>query len=619
MHIVGTAGHVDHGKSALVQSLTGVNPDRWAQELERGMTLDLGFARLRFADGLEAGLVDVPGHERFLHNMLAGASGMELLLLVVAANEGVMPQTVEHVRILSFLNVARTIVVVTKSDLFDASGLATRIEGIREELSSTIAAGAPIVAVSNVDGNGLDALRLLIHEELEMLAARDIDAPVYLPIDRVFALPGRGTIVTGTLMQGRISVGDELALEPLGERVRVRTLHVFGESRDIAYGGSRVALNLPGVERSSVTRGEVVSDAHFHARTEYRVRFTPLQEALPLLRKRTPVRAHVGSSEVMATLYLSVVPQRAEAVSATLRLREPVLAFPGVRFVVRRPSPKTLLGGGEIEALAIEDDSHETESAAQRAVASALRESGTQPLDASVVAFKTNLREDLAVQTLDAMVESGVALKIARPAAYFDGGAARELLARITASLQSAHDAEPWSMGWTSIQLARSLALAEPLLVRLLATFVEDGRIAQRAGYYALVAYEPRLSGDQRAFFDDVLARDPSQPHVPVPFADVVAGIKSNVAPGLQKAFDTLLARGSLVKVGDYLYRGPQIATIHAILESFIERNGRMSMADFRDLLGTSRKYAVPLLEWFDSRGITVRSGDFRMLRLRRT
>ncbi len=618
MHIIGTAGHVDHGKSSLVHALTGTNPDRWIEEQARGMTLDLGFAPLRFDDGIEAGIVDVPGHERFLHNMLAGAAGMELLLLVVSATEGVMPQTVEHLQILGMLNVRRTIVVVTKSDLLDSVQIATHVEKIVSELRGTIARDAPVIAVSSTTGDGLDVLLARIHDELAALPTRERDAPAYAPIDRVFALPGRGTIVTGTLMQGRIAVGDTLALEPSGARARVRSLHVFGQARDVAFGGARIALNLPGVERSSIARGEVAADPQFEARAQFAVRFTPLLEALPLLRKRTSVRVHIGSAEILGTLRFDAAPAVAEPIAAELHLRGTAVAFPGVRFVLRRLSPKTLLGGGEIATTLAERSPEVAGNEMQRTVAALLAEARFEPLEVAAIAFRANLREEVAQTAVDALLERGEARKITRPVAYLDAACADDVLARVNDELHALHEAEPWAMGATSIQLSRRTGVAESLLVRLLAAFVEDGKIAGRFGYYSLTEHQPHLTAEQRAFFDELVPLDPSQPFVPAVFADAAAAVKNCAMLGAPKAFDMLLARGSLVKVGDSLYRGSQIGTIHAKVEDFIDRHSRMTMAQFRDLIGTSRKYAVPLLEWFDGRGITVRSGDVRTLRSRR-
>ncbi len=617
MHIIGTAGHVDHGKSSLVEALTGVNPDRWAEERERGMTLDLGFAHLVVGD-VEAGIVDVPGHARFLHNMLAGAAGMELLLLVVAADDGVMPQTYEHLHILRHLNVQRTIVVVSKIDLLTPERVSDSVAAIREALRGSIAEGSPIVPVSTVSGSGLDLLRERIHAELRALPERAQDAPVYLPIDRVFALPGRGTIITGTLMQGKIAKGDTLAIEPLGARARIRGLQVFGEDRTYALPGTRVALNIPSIDHAQLSRGAVLADPKFPARASFAVTFEPEPGARAILRKRTAMRAYIGASEVLGTLRIKQLPDADGPFEAELLLREPVVAFPGVRFVVRRMSPKTLLGGGEIAGGTADVVPPDDLPLNEQRITATLRESGREPLDVATIAFRANLREEIVRDALSEALERGTAFRISRPDAYLGGEAARATLTRIVAELESLHQSEPWTLGATSLQLARALVIPEPLLVRMLLAFAEDGRIVQRAGYYALPSHEPRLSAEQRALFDAIAPLDASDVLLPAAFSDAAAAVKRSGVSGAGKAFDTLLARGTLVKVGDALYRGSQIANVHAKIETFIDMNGRMTMAEFRDLIGTSRKYAVPLLEWFDSRGITVRSGDYRMLRTRK-
>jgi selenocysteine-specific elongation factor len=608
MHIVGTAGHVDHGKSSLVLALTGTNPDRWLEEQERGMTLDLGFARLRFDDGTEAGIVDVPGHERFLHNMLAGAAGMEVLLLVVAADDGVMPQTLEHLQILRYLNVQRVVIALTKIDLIPPEEQGAACQRVHAQLADTIARDAFIFAVSTVTGVNLDLLKEFLRQQLVALPPRDPDAPVYMPIDRVFTLAGRGTIVTGTLMQGRIAVGETVALAPLGTSARVRSLQVFGEARDAATGGTRVALNLPGVERERIARGAVVADPAFSARNAFTVRFEALPEAQTLLRRRTPVRAYIGSAEILGTLTFGE--------RVTLTLREPVLAFPGVRFVVRRLSPKTLLGGGEIVALGREG-APETAAPLSGAIAAALAQARLEPQELAALAFAANVREDVAQAVLATLVERGAAIALTRPNAYVDATAFAEFASNTHAELEAAHAREPWAMGVTSLTLARALGITEPLLVRLLAALAEEGRIAQRHGYYATTAHQPKLTPEQRTFFEEYIPFDPESPFVPVSFDDIAAQIKTSGIIGIGRAFDTLLARGVLIKVGDALYRGTQIEQAHRRVEQFIMQHGKMTMAEFRDLLGTSRKYAVPLLEWFDGRGITVRSGDYRMLRRR--
>lgn len=640
MHIVGTAGHVDHGKSALVRALTGTDPDRWIEERLRGMTLDLGFAHLRFPDGVEAGIIDVPGHERFLHNMLAGAAGMELLLLVVAANEGPKPQTAEHLAILQYLSVRRTIIVLTKCDTVDEHEQAFAEELVREAVAATIAQDAPLVRVSSVTGEGLERLRSLIHGALGELPPRAPAAPPYLPIDRVFALAGHGTIVTGTLMQGRIAPGDTLALSPLGRDVRVRNLQVFGAKRDSADGGSRVAVNLPGIETSEIARGAVLASPQFEARANFVVHFRPYPAALSLLRRRTPVRAYVGSAELLGTLVFETLPLKAQ-VEARLFLRAPTVVFPEAAFVVRRLSPKTLLGGGTIAvagptAPSDGDCSSDRDAPEVAAVWEALRAAGLAGGAAAVLGAAANVREEVAEATLSRLADDGRALRLQKPAAYAAADVINPIVLRIVATLRASERATPWLFGVSAMGLSRALSIPEPTLLRILAVAALDGRLAARDGYYASPDFVPTLTVEQEIFFDRAFLNDAPTPvafaartpqersasvggpaEEPVAIAALVADIKAANVPGLAQAFDTLLAGGALVRIGDALYRGPQIADIRKRLEAALRRDKQITMAGFRDLIGTSRKYAVPLLEWFDATGVTIRAGDYRLLRIK--
>jgi selenocysteine-specific elongation factor len=652
MHVLGTAGHVDHGKSSLVRALTGTNPDRWIEEQLRGMTLDLGFAHLKFPDGVEAGIVDVPGHERFLHNMLAGAAGMELLLLVVAANEGPRPQTIEHLAILQYLNVRKTIVVLTKSDTVDAEELAFAEELTRETLRGTLAHDARYVPVSVLSGAGLDELRQAIHDALVALPARAPDAPAYLPIDRVFALPGHGTIVTGTLMQGRIALGDGLRLEPSGRDVRVRSLQIFGSKRERASGGSRLAVNLPGVETHEIARGTVLASPQFVTRTSVAVRFRALPAAVPMLKRRSPVRVYLGSAEIIGTLVFERVPEDATETRAVLHLREPAVVFPGAAFVVRRLSPKTLLGGGTIAALDVARDArppglddraragdfaeahggdfaeaHAGDSAEAHAgdtpevlaVRAALHAAGIAGSNAANCGAVANVREGLAAEILDRLVGDGRVLRLQKPAAYIDASVANDLYGRARDRLETLEHDTPWVLGTTALALSRALAIPEPALTRVLAAIVDEGRLAFRSGYYATPEFVPALSAEQQAFFAAVFVADPAAPFVPVAFDDVLVAIRSAKITGLSLAFDTLLGSGAVVKVHDALYRGAQLAEIRAKLELALRRDNQIAMSGFRDLIGTSRKYAVPLLEFFDATGVTIRTGDYRVLKNLRT
>jgi len=615
MHVVGTAGHVDHGKSSLVRALTGTDPDRLPEEREREMTLDLGFAHLDLGDGLEAGIVDVPGHERFLHNMLAGAAGMELLLLVVALDDGAMAQTFEHLAILRYLNVRSTIVVASKADLLETGARDAALARLRASLAGTIADGAPTVVVSTRTGEGVEDLRALIASELRGLPERDPHAPAYLPVDRAFVLPGVGTVLTGTLMQGSLRAGQSVRLVPSGTPARVRSLQVFGNARDAARGGTRVALNVAGIDREAIARGDVVTDAALDARASFDTRFVPAAGTLGSFKRRTPVRAYLGAAEILGTLVFEAPPASVDPIDARLYLRTATLAFPGTRFVVRGLSPKLLLGGGEVVAYAGLPDAPDADDAPVAGVREVLRTRGVEPQTPAEIAFAANLREDAAREALRSLIATGDAVALARPEAYVDGDAARALLGRIEAALVARQLAEPWAMGATSLALAREFRHDETLLVRLLAAFCDDGRLVSRGGYYATPSFAARLTDQQTAFFERLVVGDPAHPYAPGVWAEALETVRDAPIEGASRAFDTLLARGAYVRVGESLYRGAQIAQIRARVEAALAAEPRMTMAAFRDLIGTSRKYAVPLLEWFDARGITVRVGDDRMLR----
>lgn len=618
MHIIGTAGHVDHGKSSLVQALTGTNPDRWLEEQRRGMTLDLGFAHLTFGDGIEAGIVDVPGHERFLHNMLAGAAGMEVLLLVIDGTEGIRPQTVEHLQILQFLNVRETIVVLTKMDLVAPEEAGAICKATHEALAGTIAGHAPVFAVSSVTGYNLDVLKDAIHGVLAGLSSRPADAPAYLPVDRVFALQGLGTIVTGTLMQGEIATGDALMLQPSGKAVRVRSLQSFNRKRERVSAGARVAVNLPSVSASEISRGEMLVAPQFEAAGTFAVRFRALPESIALLRRRNAVRAYIGSAEILGTLVLDRIPAAGEEVDAHLFLQKPTVAYAGTAYVLRRLSPKNVLGGGRIAGAREQPEGTvETASPAHHRVLETLKQAPRFSLTAGEVARDLNLREEFVQTVLSQLVERGDAIAVARPAGFAAASVAQAVYESTLAFMREQQSSEPWILGVTSVALSRALRADEASLLRLLTAFAEDGKIAHRAGYFSTTDHIPQLSPAQQTFFDEAVAGDPAQPLAPVSLAAVVAAVKQSRVSGVAKAFDMLLAKGALVKVGDEVYRGAQIAAITARIEAFLRANERMTMAQFRDTIGTSRKYAVPLLEWFDARGVTVRAGDYRMLRKR--
>jgi selenocysteine-specific elongation factor len=614
VRIVGTAGHVDHGKSALVRALTGTEPDRWEEERRRGMTLDLGFAHLRLPDGVEAGIVDVPGHERFVHNMLAGATGMDVLLLVIAANEGPRPQTFEHLAILSLLAVPATIVVLTKSDLVDDAELAFVRDAVRTAIAGTVAENAPIVAVSAQTGAGLDELRTVIHAALIALPPRAQHAPAYLPVDRAFTLAGHGTIVTGTLMQGALSVDDTLMIRPGDREARVRGLHVFGEVQTHVEAGARVAVNLGGVSRDDVERGSALVAPQIGAQASFAVRFQPLPDALELIRRRTPVRVHVGAGETFGTLVLRERPTDATPVDAMLHVREPIATVPNQRFVLRRMSPKTVLGGGTIGAAA-PADVEPSIAPEHTALLAVLAANGVAAAEPAALAGAANITVARAEELLADAAAGERVWTLARPLAYVDAAAVEALLERVLATLARREAEAPWLLGATSLGLARELGVDESLLARILAAASERQRLEARNGYYATIGFAPQLSAEQTAFFAEHAAIDPAQPLVPAPFEPLVAGLRRSKIAGLSGALDTLIGSGALVRVGEHVYSGEQLAEIRTRLVRTLRAESRITAARLRDVVGTSRKYIVPLLEYFDATGLTIRDGDMRALR----
>jgi selenocysteine-specific elongation factor len=640
MHIIGTAGHVDHGKSSLVLALTGYNPDRLIEEQRRGMTLDLGFAPLRFPDGVEAGIIDVPGHERFLHNMLAGAAGMELLLLVVAATEGPRPQTIEHLHIVNFLNASRALIVLTKMDLVGPEEIAIAADLVRDVCRGTVAQDAPLFPVSCTTGEGIPQLKAAIHDALAALPPRPADAPAFLPIDRVFAVAGHGTVVTGTLMQGRVRVGDTLALQPSGLPARIKGLQIFNRPVREATGGSRVAVNIAGLEVSQVVRGEaLVSPREFAPSRELSVEFTPLPEAAGAVQSRMPVRVHIGSAEILGRMRLGGAPAANGPQPARLVLRQPAVFYPGMRIIIRRMSPKDVLGGGKVVAegvaLGARDAAAPNGTArevaghdgaahdpgefagappATAAILDVLERSHLRPLTVEQTAARANVAVAHAQEALEWLAGNGRVVRLAKPVEYLPQSAAQEAFERVRLFLDDLHARAPWRLGATAAELAAALGLREELVKRLLTAWHDDGRLGLRVRFWHLPEFSPSLTKEQRAFFEQRTAVAREAPYVPRPYGELERATVA-AGPEMREALESLLTQGVLVRVGEDVYRRSQIEAAQTALHAYLQTHGAATMAQLRDVLGTSRKYALPLMEYFDSLGFTVRDGELRRLR----
>ncbi len=424
--IIGTAGHVDHGKTSLIRALTGTDPDRLKEEKERGMTIDIGFASFRLPSGRQAGVVDVPGHERFLKNMLAGASGVDLLLLVVAADEGVMPQTVEHLDIMRLLEAQKGIIALTKSDMVEPDWLELVTEDIRAAVQGTFLADAPIIPVSSATGEGLKDLALTIDRMTEEVEQRDTSAPFRLPVDRVFTMPGFGTIVTGTLVAGTIRLESPAVVLPQGRETRIRQIQRHGKKEEQAEAGSRVAVNLAGVDLEEVARGDVVCQpGRYQATRILDARIVMLPNAPRPLQNRARIRFYLGTAEVLgrAVILDGETLQPGQEGLAQFRLETPVVAARKDRFVIRSYSPMNTLGGGIVLDANPERHRRQDERVLERLktaekgdpaelVEQALAAARLAPLTPEEIAGKTGLPQGEVSSLLESLAGEGRAFRM---------------------------------------------------------------------------------------------------------------------------------------------------------------------------------------------------------------
>jgi len=617
MHVIGTAGHIDHGKSTLVQALTGINPDRLAEEQRRGMTIELGFAWLRLPSGREASVVDVPGHERFIRHMLAGAGGVDVALLVIAADEGVMPQTREHLDILDLLGVSAGVVALTKADLVDAEWLELVQEDVRAALAGTTLDSAPLIPCSALTGLGLDDLRAALDRALDDAPPHPDRGRPHLPVDRVFTLSGFGTIVTGTLLDGALTVGQEVEIAPDGRMARIRGLQTHKTKLERATPGGRVAVNLAGVATDEVARGDVLALPHTlpsAVRLDVRLRAVGGLDA-PLTHNM-PVTVHTGAAEVAARLGLL---DRGELEAgdegwAQLRLSEPIAAQRGDHVVVRRPSPSaTLAGGVVVDAQPLRH---------RRFVPRVLRHLETlaagSPEDRALDALvgPTLLRpDDIAARADLPPADIGAALDglsaaglVRRAGPYWlSAGTWDDLVARARDALTAYHTRYPLRRGLAAEELRARLRLTAEIWPAVSSALEEAGVARLHGGEsVALAEHEPRFSPAQQQAVARVMEALASQPYAPPALAEL---------PGLDAPLlEALVERGEVVRIADdvHLGRAAYDEMAAAALE-MIDAAGSVTVAALRDRFGTSRKYALALLEHLDDERITRRVGDARM------
>ncbi len=623
--VVGTAGHIDHGKSALVRALTGTDPDRLAEEQRRGMTIDLGFAHFDLPDGVRVGIVDVPGHERLIRTMLAGATGIDLVLLVVAADEGIMPQTREHLDILRFLRVPRGVVAVTKMDLVaDPEWLALVKDEIGGLVRGTFLEQAPVVEVSSRTGAGLPALTAAIADGLAAARRANADAPARLPVDRSFTMAGFGTVVTGTLWSGQVRTGDVLALLPSGREVRVRQVQSHGEVVTEAVAGQRAALNLVGVGKDEVTRGDVLAAPgayHPSAAVDVRLRLLP---DVPPLRHHERVRLYLGADEVIGRVRLldrDALPPGGEA-AAQLRLERSTVAARGDPFVIRRYSPMATVGGGEI--IAVDAPLRRRGAAAAAALVSAasagmdvrmreaLGRAGRGGATLDELARSLNITVPRAAELVETLRGAGGVYGIR--GRFFSAETVELLRRAIVAALTAHHAAVPWRAGMPREELKRRAFPSgdDRLYGVALDGLAESGAVTAGPAFVRLTTFAPARSPEEAAAAEAIAAAYRHGRFAPPAPEEVLAHAVDRGAA--DRMFQALLDDGTLVEAGGIVFHRDAVAEIEARAVAHLERHGELTVAALRDLLGSSRKYVLAALEWLDARRVTRRTGDKRVL-----
>jgi len=627
--VVGTAGHIDHGKTALVKALTGIDTDRLPEEKARGITIDLGFAYLEEPDGLTIEIVDVPGHERFVKNMLAGVGGIDLALLVIAADEGVMPQTREHLAICNLLHIKAGLVALTKRDLAEEEWLELVKDDVSRLLRGTFLEGCPILPVSSKTGEGLNELRAALRALAEMVLPKAADQSLRLPIDRVFTVKGFGTVVTGTLTAGRLALDDRVEIYPKGAQAKVRGLQCHGHPVEQAIAGQRTAVNLQGVERTAIERGDVlglpgalVPSLLVDATLEL------LKDAPRPLKARDRVRFHVGTSEVMARVLLVDRPvlEPGGTTYGRIRLEGPVVALPGDRYVIRSYSPIITIGGGTLLDVAPPRFKRKAPAllahlqilergTPEEVLEEHLRQAGPLGLKTGDLRARTPFGPEKLKALLDALKNAGKIAAVDRD--WFVHGDARgRLREQVVRVLEVFHRQNPLRSGISREELrTRAGGAEERLFSHMLAALETEGILKAEKDKVRLGTHEIRLAPAQRAAVEKVEAlfraagASPPSPEE----ALTKAGLRGSDENEL---FQLLLEDRRLVRIKESLFFHAEILkSIEDKLVAFLKEKKEITPADMKDLFGVSRKYAIPLMEYFDGQRVTTRVGDRRVLR----
>ncbi len=632
--MLGTAGHIDHGKTSVVQSLTGYWCARLPEEKARGMTIDLGFTAWDAGGGMRVGIVDMPGHERFIHNMVAGASGIDMVMLVVAADDGVMPQTIEHVQIIRMLGVRKGLIVLNKCDMVDEARQAQVEADIRDCVKNTFLENAEYVRFSAKTNAGLDALKSGLRKLVAETTERDDKGPFLLHVERAFQLKGLGTIVSGIPRSGTLKIGDEVEMLPEGTKHRVRGVQVYGNTVEAGCAGECVALRLSDISREAAERGKVISlPGYFNAQRFMNVRFLHLPLNVKPLDPRTAIMFHVGTSETPGHLLLPSLEKLAPGAEtyAQIQLDRPVVAAPGDFYLVRRRSPATTLGGGIVidcsdtklrrgrgtwmeDRKAAEDASGDD----AKAMLLALEKAGDDPCHIDNWAKLASMTNASAKSAAATLVSEGSVLVLSgeRYVTQTVFGNCRESLVKC---LNALHDEHPLYRGFEKKVICLSFPASRILLDRVFEALLGDGTLVTEGLRFFLKNREAVLDKKQQSVANNIAAIYEGATYE-TPRPDSLPARLHLTQSEIDEILMNLRHRGLLVQLEDsVVIHGKWVKESGALLETHLKKFGRIDAGGFKDLVKTSRKFAIPLLEYWDGVGLTRREGNFRVLRIKNT
>jgi selenocysteine-specific elongation factor len=631
--ILGTAGHVDHGKTSLIRALTGIDTDRLKEEKERGITIELGFAYLDLPCGHRLGIVDVPGHERFVKNMVAGASGMDLVAFIIAADEGIMPQTREHFEICRLLGIERGLIIITKKDMVEEDWLALVTDDVRSFFAGSFLEEAPLLTVSSTTGDGIEEVMKTLDALVAASDFSEAHGPFRMPVDRIFSMKGFGTVITGTAISGRIKTGEDIMLYPSRKSAKIRGIQVHGKDTQEAEAGHRTAINIQGLEKEAITRGEMAAsvdclqpsyllDAHFFY----------LKTAKKNLKNRTRVRIHIGTAEIMGRIVLldSEELEPASEANVQVLLEEQVGCWPGDRFVIRSYSPVYTIGGGMVlngsprkrkrfrEENKIIFTAYR-ESNPENLALLHIRESGYNGLTLDRLAVKMGVFGNRLKKIVQYPLSTRKIILIEQEKQRMVASAVYEKLGeKLRSVLASYHRDNPLKAGLPREELRSLLyrGLDQRLLQFLLNDLQKKGEIAQDQALIHLSEHKVSLKEDEKILRRELEAFYKEAALAPPTIKEVMAKFARYPQPLLKEVMAIMVRDDALTKATEDLYfYKPSMEKLKEKLVALLVREGEIDTPAFKEMTGLSRKFSIPLLEYFDKTKVTIRVGDKRILR----